>query len=57
MPLIGLGLMLVVCVCVQVFGDEGNLYKLEDIQMQDFGQVGEVTVTKDDTLLMKVSAA
>ena len=46
-----------VCVCVQVFGDEGNLYKLEDIQMQDFGQVGEVTVTKDDTLLMKVSAA
>ncbi|KAI8792525.1 heat shock protein 60 (HSP60) [Biomphalaria glabrata] len=36
-----------------VFGDEGNLYKLEDIQMQDFGNVGEVTVTKDDTLLMK----
>ena len=24
--------------------------------MQDFGQIGEVTVTKDDTLMMKVSA-
>ena len=41
-------------VCIQVFGDESNMYKLEDIQMQDFGQVGEVTVTKDDTLMMKV---
>ena len=41
------------CLFDQVFGDEGNLYKLEDIQMQDFGQVGEVTVTKDDTLMMK----
>lgn len=39
---------------LQVFGDEGNLYKLEDIQMQDFGQVGEVSVTKDDSLLMRV---
>ncbi|XP_076467577.1 60 kDa heat shock protein, mitochondrial-like [Babylonia areolata] len=36
-----------------VFEDEGNLHKLEDVQPHDFGQVGEVTVTKDDTLLMK----
>ncbi|KAL8621293.1 60 kDa heat shock protein, mitochondrial [Nucella lapillus] len=36
-----------------MFGDDGNFYKLEDIQMQDLGEVGEVTVTKDDTLLMK----
>ena len=31
------------------------MYKLEDIQVQDFGQVGEVVITKDDTLFMKVS--
>ena len=31
------------------------MYKLEDIQVQDFGQVGEVIITKDDTLFMKVS--
>lgn len=37
-----------------VFGDEANLNKLEDIQASDFGQVGEVTITKDDTLLLKV---
>ena len=30
------------------------MYKLEDIQMQDFGGIGEVIVTKDDTLMMKV---
>ncbi len=36
-----------------VFGTEGTDLKLEDIQMQDFGQVGEVTITKDDTLLLK----
>lgn len=39
-----------------VFGDEADMYKLEDIQMHDFGGVGEVTVTKDDTLMMKVSS-
>ena len=39
----------------KVFGDEADLYKLEDVQIQDLGQVGEVTVTKDDTLFMKVS--
>ena len=38
----------------QVFGDDGGMYKLEDVQMHDFGQIGEVTITKDDTLFMKV---
>ena len=36
-----------------VFGDEANLIKLEDVQIHDLGQVGEVTVTKDDTLLLR----
>jgi len=36
-----------------VFGDEANLTKLEEIKLSDFGQVGEVQVTKDDTLLMR----
>jgi hypothetical protein len=40
---------------LQVFGDEANLYNLEDIQVQDMGQISEVSITKDDTLLMKVS--
>lgn len=39
---------------LKVFGDEADMYKLEDVQMQDFGNVGEVNITKDDTLLMKV---
>ena len=30
------------------------MYALEDVQIQDLGNVGEVTVTKDDCLLMKV---
>jgi len=37
-----------------VFGDESEMYKLEDIQVNDFGQAGEITITKDDTLLIKV---
>lgn len=37
-----------------MFGDEADMYKLEDVQMNDFGTVKEVTVTKDDTLMMKV---
>lgn len=37
-----------------LFGDDANLNKIEDIQLSDFGQVGEVTITKDDTLLLKV---
>ncbi len=36
-----------------VFGDEANMVKIEDIQIHDFGQVGEVSITKDDTLLLK----
>ncbi len=36
-----------------VFGTEGNDVKLEDIQLQDFGKVGEVNITKDDTLFLK----
>lgn len=36
-----------------LFGDDANLRKIEDIKLTDLGQVGEVTVTKDDTLLLK----
>lgn len=36
-----------------VFGDDANLIKIEDVQLSDFGQVGEVVITKDDTLLLK----
>merc|ERR1712096_464447 len=36
-----------------VFGTEGDTLKLEDIQIQDFGTVGEVVITKDDTMLLK----
>merc|ERR1712112_133189 len=36
-----------------VFGTEGDTLKLEDVQMQDFGKVGEVVVTKDDCMLLK----
>ena len=36
-----------------VFGTEGHDVKVEDIQIQDFGQIGEVIITKDDTLLLK----
>merc|ERR1719309_1586676 len=36
-----------------VFGDDADMYNLEDVQIQDLGQVGEVTITKDDTLFMK----
>ena len=27
--------------------------KLEDVQISDLGRVGEVTITKDDTLMIK----
>ena len=27
--------------------------KLEDVQIQDFGKVGEVVVTKDDCMLLR----
>jgi chaperonin GroEL len=36
-----------------VFGDDANLIKLEDVQLSDLGQVGEITITKDDTLILK----
>merc|ERR1712038_586 len=36
-----------------VFGEEGSDLKIEDVQLHDLGQVGEVTITKDDTLLLK----
>jgi len=45
------------CVCVvnaQVFEDEASMNKLEDVKLGDFGRVAEVTITKDDCLLMKV---
>ena len=41
----------------QVFGEEGIDMKLEDISLSDFGEVGEVTVTKDDTLLLNGKGA
>lgn len=37
-----------------MFGDEADMYKIEDVQIQDLGKVGEITITKDDCLLMKV---
>ena len=36
-----------------VFGDEATLVKIEDVQIHDLGQVGEVSITKDDTLLLR----
>lgn len=38
-----------------MFGDEAGMNKLEDVQLSDLGSVTEVTITKDDCLLMKVS--
>lgn len=36
-----------------VFGDEASIVKIEDIKLSDLGQVGEIVVTKDDTLMLK----
>lgn len=36
-----------------VFGDEADMYNVEEVQTQDLGKVGEITITKDDCLLMK----
>jgi len=36
----------------EVFGDDMGL-KMEEIQLNDLGEVGELIVTKDDTLMMK----
>ena len=37
-----------------MFGDDAELYKIEECQAHDLGRVGEVSITKDDTLFMKV---
>lgn len=36
-----------------VFGDDALETKIEDVQIQDLGEVGEVSITKDDTLFLK----
>ena len=36
-----------------MFGDDAVGLALEDIQAHDFGKIGEVQVTKDDTMLLK----
>lgn len=36
-----------------VFGDDALEMKLENVTLSDLGEVGEVAITKDDTLLMK----
>ncbi|CDW59388.1 chaperonin protein heat shock protein60 [Trichuris trichiura] len=36
-----------------VVADEANLVKIEDTQLHDLGEVEEVCVTKDDTLLLR----
>lgn len=38
-----------------VFNEESNLNKLEDITIDDFGQAGEITITKDDCLILNGS--
>jgi chaperonin GroEL (HSP60 family) len=38
-----------------VFGDEASTVKLEDVQASDLGQVGEIVITKDDTLMLRVT--
>jgi len=38
-----------------VCNDESETIKLEDVQIGDLGQVGEIVITKDDTLILKVS--
>jgi len=36
-----------------IFGEEASLVKPEDIQIQDFGEAEEVSITKDDTLILR----
>lgn len=36
-----------------VFGDDANIVKLEDLKLADLGKVGEIVITKDDTLILK----
>ena len=35
-----------------VFGEESNLVKIEDILLHNFGEAEEVSITKDDTLIL-----
>ena len=36
-----------------VLGDEAIELKIEDVTLSNLGQAGEVSITKDDTLIMK----
>lgn len=36
-----------------VFGDDANLLKIEDLQIDDLGEAEEVSITKDDTLILR----
>lgn len=36
-----------------LIGDEANSTKIEDVQRHDLGEVGEIIITKDDTLMLK----
>uniref|UniRef100_A0A915PZB8 Heat shock protein 60 n=1 Tax=Setaria digitata TaxID=48799 RepID=A0A915PZB8_9BILA len=36
-----------------VFGDDANLLKIEDVQITDLGEAEEVSITKDDTLILR----
>ncbi|VDK18227.1 unnamed protein product, partial [Anisakis simplex] len=37
----------------KVFGDEASLLKIEDVSVDDLGQAEEVSITKDDTLILR----
>lgn len=37
-----------------VCNDESETIKLEDIKEYDLGRVGEIIISKDDTLILKV---
>jgi len=36
-----------------VFGDEAEQVKIEDVQLSDLGQIGQVSIIKDDSLVLK----
>lgn len=36
-----------------VFGDDADVVKIEDVKPSDLGQVGEIVITKDDTLILR----
>lgn len=36
-----------------VFNEEASLIKIEDVHAEDFGEADEVTITKDDTLILR----